>query len=57
MVANRLQKNLKKFGKWANQNSVHCYRVYDADLPEYAAAIDVYPEADGESRLFLHVQE
>lgn len=57
MVANRLHKNLKKFGKWAGQNRVSCYRVYDADLPEYAAAIDVYPEADGESRLFLHVQE
>lgn len=57
MVANRLQKNLKKFGKWAGQNGVHCYRVYDADLPEYAAAIDIYPEADGDNRLFLHVQE
>ena len=57
MVANRLQKNLKKFDKWAKQNGVSCYRVYDADLPEYAAAIDMYPEADGERRLFLHVQE
>ena len=57
MVANRLQKNLKKFGKWAKQGGISCYRVYDADLPEYAAAIDMYPEADGEKRLFLHVQE
>jgi 23S rRNA (guanine2445-N2)-methyltransferase / 23S rRNA (guanine2069-N7)-methyltransferase len=57
MVANRLQKNLKKFSKWAGRGEVQCYRVYDADLPEYAAAIDVYPEADGERRLFLHVQE
>ena len=57
MVANRLQKNLKKFSKWAERGEVQCYRVYDADLPEYAAAIDVYPEADGEHRLFLHVQE
>lgn len=57
MVANRLQKNLKKFGKWAKQNGVQCYRVYDADLPEYAAAIDIYPEDDGENRVFLHVQE
>ena len=57
MVANRLQKNLKKFGKWAKQNDISCYRVYDADLPEYAAAIDLYPEDDGEHRLFLHVQE
>ena len=57
MVANRLQKNLKKFGKWAKQGAISCYRVYDADLPEYAAAIDMYPESDGEKRLFLHVQE
>lgn len=57
MVANRLHKNLKKFGKWAKHNDVHCYRVYDADLPEYAAAIDLYREADGAQRLFLHVQE
>lgn len=57
MVANRLQKNLKKFSKWAKQGDIHCYRVYDADLPEYAAAIDVYPETEGDRRLFLHVQE
>jgi 23S rRNA (guanine2445-N2)-methyltransferase / 23S rRNA (guanine2069-N7)-methyltransferase len=57
MVANRLQKNLKKFGKWAKQGSISCYRMYDADLPEYAAAIDLYPEDDGEHRLFLHIQE
>ena len=57
MVANRLQKNLKNLGKWATREGVDCYRVYDADLPEYAAAIDRYPEADGQGRLFLHVQE
>ncbi|MDD1638509.1 MAG: bifunctional 23S rRNA (guanine(2069)-N(7))-methyltransferase RlmK/23S rRNA (guanine(2445)-N(2))-methyltransferase RlmL, partial [Methylococcaceae bacterium] len=28
--------------KWARQNDITCYRVYDADLPEYAAAIDIY---------------
>lgn len=42
MFANRLQKNLKKLSKWARQNHVTCYRVYDADLPEYAAAVDIY---------------
>jgi 23S rRNA (guanine2445-N2)-methyltransferase / 23S rRNA (guanine2069-N7)-methyltransferase len=36
---------------------VSCYRAYDADLPEYAAAIDVYAEADDPLRLWLHVQE
>jgi 23S rRNA (guanine2445-N2)-methyltransferase / 23S rRNA (guanine2069-N7)-methyltransferase len=42
MFANRLRKNLKKIGKWAKQNQVSCYRLYDADLPEYAVAVDVY---------------
>ncbi len=42
MFANRLQKNVKKLSKWIKQNHVHCYRLYDADLPEYAVAVDVY---------------
>ncbi|MBP7370132.1 MAG: bifunctional 23S rRNA (guanine(2069)-N(7))-methyltransferase RlmK/23S rRNA (guanine(2445)-N(2))-methyltransferase RlmL, partial [Arenimonas sp.] len=57
MVANRLQKNIKKFKKWSDQHAVSCYRVYDADLPEYAAAIDIYQEVDEQQRCFLHVQE
>ena len=42
MVANRLQKNLKKLAKWRQANEIECFRVYDADMPEYAVAIDVY---------------
>ena len=42
MVANRLLKNLKKLAKWRQANEVECFRVYDADMPEYAVAIDVY---------------
>jgi len=57
MVANRLRKNLQKLKKWRVREQVECFRAYDADLPEYAAAIDVYQEADGAQRLFLHVQE
>ena len=60
MIANRLRKNLRKFKSWRQREGVSCYRVYDADLPEYAAAIDVYIEdADGTAapRTFLHVQE
>lgn len=57
MVANRLRKNLQKFKKWRAREQVECFRAYDADLPEYAAAIDVYREADGAQRTFLHVQE
>ena len=53
MFANRLKKNLKKMAKWAKQQDIHCYRVYDADLPEYAVAIDLY-YAD---KLWVNVQE
>ena len=42
MFANRLRKNLKKLARWAKQGNVQCYRIYDADLPEYAVAIDMY---------------
>lgn len=40
--ANRLRKNHKKLSKWAKQQGIDCYRIYDADLPEYNVAIDVY---------------
>ncbi|PKF63868.1 bifunctional 23S rRNA (guanine(2069)-N(7))-methyltransferase RlmK/23S rRNA (guanine(2445)-N(2))-methyltransferase RlmL [Psychromonas sp. psych-6C06] len=42
--ANRLSKNLKKLEKWAQRENVECYRLYDADLPEYNVAIDRYGE-------------
>ncbi|MBI5142394.1 MAG: bifunctional 23S rRNA (guanine(2069)-N(7))-methyltransferase RlmK/23S rRNA (guanine(2445)-N(2))-methyltransferase RlmL [Nitrospirae bacterium] len=50
MIANRLRKNLKSIGKWAQKSGVTCYRLYDADIPEYAAAVDVYEK-------WAHVQE
>lgn len=50
MFANRLQKNLKQLNKWARREGVECYRVYDADMPEYALAIDLYKD-------WVHVQE
>ncbi len=51
--ANRLKKNLKKLSGWVKQNHITCYRVYDADLPEYAVAIDIY---QGE-QTWVNVQE
>ncbi|MDQ2971370.1 MAG: bifunctional 23S rRNA (guanine(2069)-N(7))-methyltransferase RlmK/23S rRNA (guanine(2445)-N(2))-methyltransferase RlmL, partial [Pseudomonadota bacterium] len=42
MVKNRIDKNLRHLKKWLVREQVSCFRVYDADLPEYAAAIDVY---------------
>lgn len=50
MFANRLKKNLKNLGKWARQQEISCYRVYDADMPEFAVAIDLYDD-------WAHVQE
>ena len=42
MFANRLTKNLRRLGGWARREDVSCYRLYDADMPEYAFAIDRY---------------
>ena len=50
MFANRVKKNLKQLGKWARKQDISCYRIYDADLPEYAVAVDRYGD-------WLHVQE
>lgn len=50
MLRNRLKKNLKTVGQWARKQGIGCYRLYDADMPEFALAIDVY-----EGR--VHVQE
>ncbi len=40
--ANRLRKVAKQRRKWTARTGVTCYRVYDADLPDYSAAIDLY---------------
>ncbi|GAB1595428.1 bifunctional 23S rRNA (guanine(2069)-N(7))-methyltransferase RlmK/23S rRNA (guanine(2445)-N(2))-methyltransferase RlmL [Lysobacter claricitrinus] len=57
MVANRLRKNLRKLKSWREREGITCFRAYDADLPEYSAAIDVYTTDEREPRTFLHVQE
>jgi 23S rRNA (guanine2445-N2)-methyltransferase / 23S rRNA (guanine2069-N7)-methyltransferase len=46
MFANRLRKNVKKMGDWAKREGIECYRVYDADMPEYSFAIDLYSADD-----------
>lgn len=53
MLANRLRKNLRNIGRWASREGLTCYRLYDADLPEYAFAVDLYRGA----LLWVHVQE
>ena len=55
MFANRLKKNKKKIAKWLKRSKVSCYRLYDADMPEYAVAIDVYEDENAAE--WVHVQE
>ncbi|WP_456267790.1 bifunctional 23S rRNA (guanine(2069)-N(7))-methyltransferase RlmK/23S rRNA (guanine(2445)-N(2))-methyltransferase RlmL [Kushneria sp. AK178] len=50
MFANRIRKNQKRLSKWLKRSGVECYRLYDADMPEYALAIDLYGA-------WVHVQE
>lgn len=41
-LGNRLKKNYQKLEKWAAKEGISAWRLYDADLPEYNAAVDVY---------------
>lgn len=47
---NRLQKNMSALKKWATKEQVFCLRLYDADLPDFNVAVDLYGDR-------LHVQE
>ncbi len=55
MVANRIRKNLKSLRAWREREGVACFRAYDADIPEYSCAVDVYTTTNDET--WLHVQE
>jgi 23S rRNA (guanine2445-N2)-methyltransferase / 23S rRNA (guanine2069-N7)-methyltransferase len=55
MFANRLRKNVRQLQDWARRESVDCFRLYDADMPEYAFAVDHY--GDGAGERWLVVQE
>jgi len=58
MFANRLKKNLDRLQAWARREQVSCYRLYDADMPEYAFAIDLYQsDPAGTAGRWLYVQE
>ena len=50
MFANRLRKNMKHLARWLRKENISCYRIYDADIPQYAIAVDVYEDR-------VHVQE
>lgn len=47
---NRLQKNLSNLKKLAKKQQVSNLRIYDADLPDFNVAVDMYGN-------FVHVQE
>lgn len=59
--AARLRKVARERRRWAQREGVGCYRLYDADLPEYKVAIDVYEGAerskDSRGKTFVHVAE
>jgi 23S rRNA (guanine2445-N2)-methyltransferase / 23S rRNA (guanine2069-N7)-methyltransferase len=58
MFANRLAKNLRELSAWADREGVACFRLYDADMPEYAFALDLYRSAAAAgARRWLLVQE
>ncbi|MEO6079417.1 MAG: bifunctional 23S rRNA (guanine(2069)-N(7))-methyltransferase RlmK/23S rRNA (guanine(2445)-N(2))-methyltransferase RlmL [Steroidobacteraceae bacterium] len=58
MFANRLRKNVQRLGKIARRENVGCWRIYDADMPEYALAIDLYTGAGSDAgKRWLYVQE
>lgn len=50
MFANRVRKNQRKLASWLKRSGNECYRLYDADIPEYAVAVDRYGD-------WLHVAE
>ena len=49
-LANRLRKNRRRLARRLQREGITCYRLYDADLPEYNLVVDVYGD-------WAHVQE
>ena len=56
-LRNRLQKNAKHLQRWARRSNVSCYRIYDADLPEFSFSLDRYQSEVDPGREWLHLQE
>ena len=55
--AARLEKVARQRAKWARREDVSCYRVYDADLPDYAVSIDLFQGAPQTPGRWLQVSE
>lgn len=53
-LVNRLRKNRRHLTRWCRREGVDAYRLYDADLPEFNLAVDVFATDQG---TYAHVQE
>jgi len=56
-LRNRLAKNARHLQRWARRNDISCYRIYDADLPEFAFALDRYQSEIAPEVEWYHLQE
>ncbi|MBT3206669.1 MAG: bifunctional 23S rRNA (guanine(2069)-N(7))-methyltransferase RlmK/23S rRNA (guanine(2445)-N(2))-methyltransferase RlmL [Gammaproteobacteria bacterium] len=56
-LKNRLIKNTKHISRWAKRKDVSCYRLYDADLPEFAFSLDKYTNALNPDQAWYHLSE
>jgi 23S rRNA (guanine2445-N2)-methyltransferase / 23S rRNA (guanine2069-N7)-methyltransferase len=56
-LRNRLAKNARHLQRWAARNNVSCYRLYDADLPEFSFALDRYQSEISPEVVWYHLQE
>lgn len=54
--ARRLAKAWRLRRKWARREDVSCYRIYDADLPDYAVSIDLFEGSETPGR-WLQIYE
>lgn len=44
IFSNRLRKNSRHWAKWAKRRNIHCYRIYDRDVPEFPVVLDIYEQ-------------
>lgn len=56
-LVNRLRKNLKHLKRWAKREQMENFRLYDADLPEFASAIDIYQTQAEGNPIYAIIQE
>jgi len=56
-VLNRLAKNLRTLKGWRRSGDIRAWRVYDADLPEFACAVDLFDTGQAGDVRHLVVQE